>query len=133
MGRQKNKKQRRPRKDWTDLERAADAYQCGHCHSATGWAKFNNDDVGRVVIQHDDSCPVLAGTVSDLPDALRAAGATGGMVVLDAETGQHVTVYGDDEQKAAFVTALTSISSRSPRSPTDDAPSRHPQDPEKGT
>lgn len=48
-------------------------YQCGHCHSET---TLGTDDYGgpRLEIHHDDGCPVLNGTLSALPDTLRAVG-----------------------------------------------------------
>lgn len=50
----------------------AATYQCGHCISE---ASTYTDDNGieHIAVQHDDGCPVLAGALSALPDALRAA------------------------------------------------------------
>ncbi|MGW4974682.1 hypothetical protein [Streptomyces mirabilis] len=49
----------------------AAAYECGHCTSEIG---IRTDDSGitHVVVRHDDDCPVLNGTLSAMPDALRA-------------------------------------------------------------
>ncbi|MDJ1131766.1 hypothetical protein [Streptomyces iconiensis] len=45
-------------------------YRCGHCNSETEL----HDDGGMpsIRIHHDDQCPVLTGTLSALPDTLRA-------------------------------------------------------------
>ncbi|MFJ3978354.1 hypothetical protein [Streptomyces sp. NPDC090021] len=47
-------------------------YRCGHCNSET---ETRTDPHGfpHLVIHHDDGCPVLEGTLSSLPDTLRAA------------------------------------------------------------
>lgn len=47
-------------------------YRCGHCNSTT---KARTDQHGNphLVIHHDDHCPVLTGTLSAIPDTLRAA------------------------------------------------------------
>lgn len=47
-------------------------YRCGHCTSVT---KARTDPHGNLHlnIHHDDGCPVLEGTLSPLPDTLRAA------------------------------------------------------------
>ncbi|MFF3872921.1 hypothetical protein [Streptomyces sp. NPDC001978] len=51
----------------------AAAYQCGHCTSET--STFTDDNgIEHIAVHHDDGCPVLTGTLSALPDALRAAG-----------------------------------------------------------
>lgn len=86
MGRKKTNKPHRIRRK-TVAETAA-AYRCGHCHSETTYRIA--DGFGRINIAHDDGCPVLAGTVSDLPDAMRAGQATGGTVVADGSTGRTV-------------------------------------------
>ncbi|MEY2243197.1 hypothetical protein AB8A21_09675 [Streptomyces sp. BF23-18] len=53
----------------------AAAYECGHCTSEIG---TRTDDTGIVhlVVAHDDDCPVLNGTLSAVPDALRAMAST---------------------------------------------------------
>ncbi|MFF4907195.1 hypothetical protein ACFY2T_20250 [Streptomyces sp. NPDC001260] len=88
MGR---KKQRHARRDRDAARRHAAAYRCGHCHSTA-----TATPGGVVAIHHDDGCPVLGGAVSDLGDTLRAAAASGGVVLLDASTGAHVTAFFGD-------------------------------------
>ncbi|MFJ8464149.1 hypothetical protein [Streptomyces swartbergensis] len=102
MGRKKINKPRRRRKDRTALDRYAASYSCGHCHSAPSWARGPNG-IGHAIVRHDDTCPVLAGSLSDLPDALRAAEATHGIVVLVGD--RHFTVHGSPEEKAAVLAA----------------------------
>ncbi|MER6252902.1 hypothetical protein ABT224_16230 [Streptomyces sp. NPDC001584] len=54
------------------IDRLLADYRCGHCNSETEpWT----DDKGNrhLNIRHDDGCPVLEGTLSSLPDTLRAA------------------------------------------------------------
>jgi hypothetical protein len=70
MGRVKPNKPRRERPSAFALAMSA-AYQCGHCHSATRAYRdeFGND---HLVVEHDDSCPVLGGTVPSTPDTARA-------------------------------------------------------------
>ncbi|WP_405492982.1 hypothetical protein [Streptomyces sp. NBC_00096] len=50
-------------------------YRCGHCASETE-ARTDQHGNPHLVIHHDDGCPVLAGTLSSLPDTLRATGST---------------------------------------------------------
>jgi hypothetical protein len=52
----------------------AAAYTCGHCTSDTS-TRTNDRGIVHVVIHHDDGCPVLTGTLSSAPDALRAIAA----------------------------------------------------------
>lgn len=63
------------RTDWLvgDINPLAIAtnYQCGHCNSVTETRTTNG--VVRVVVHHDDGCPVLNGHVSSLGDLARAA------------------------------------------------------------
>lgn len=98
MGRRKSNKPRRPRPDRSMAEKAADAYRCGHCHSAVGWS-VDEDGTGHINIHHDSGCPVLAATLSDVPDMLRAADMTGGTVITDASTGRAIGLIhlGSDE------------------------------------
>lgn len=55
-----------------EFQALAENYRCGHCNSDP--AKLIQDDRGmwHIGIPHDDGCPVLTGTVSDLPDTFRA-------------------------------------------------------------
>jgi hypothetical protein len=103
VGRKRLNRPRRLRKESTALDKYAASYSCGHSHSATSWARGPNG-IGYAITQHDDTCPVLAGLLSDLPDALRAAEATHGMVVLVGD--RHFTVHGTPEEKASVVAAL---------------------------
>ncbi|MER6484111.1 hypothetical protein ABT264_11285 [Streptomyces virginiae] len=50
-------------------------YRCGHCNSET---EVRTDQHGNphLITFHDDGCPVLDGTLSSLPDTLRAATGT---------------------------------------------------------
>lgn len=91
MGRRKPNKTRRPRPDRSALAALADAYRCGHCHSAVGWTQ-DDFGIGHINIAHDTSCPVLIGSVSPAPDMIRAAasiaGGTGSpFVVIDGDDG----------------------------------------------
>lgn len=53
----------------------AASYSCGHCNSETdAWTDLYGNP--HLNIAHDDGCPVLAGTLSSLPDTLRATGST---------------------------------------------------------
>jgi hypothetical protein len=75
----------------------ADAYRCGHCWSEVGTGRDPVTGMDKVNVSHDDSCPVLLGTLSDVPDTLRAAEAVGALVVADAATGRVVaTLYPKD-------------------------------------
>ncbi|MFD9519315.1 hypothetical protein [Streptomyces sp. NPDC059979] len=53
----------------------AASYSCGHCNSETE-ARTDRHGNPHLVIHHDDGCPVLEGTLSSLPDTLRAARST---------------------------------------------------------
>ncbi|MEU6703880.1 hypothetical protein [Streptomyces wuyuanensis] len=50
-------------------------YHCGHCDSTS---ELGTDAYGlqRIRVAHDPGCPVLAGTLSAIPDAIRAATGT---------------------------------------------------------
>jgi hypothetical protein len=60
---------------------AARAYRCGHCRSRTGNPKRDHSGIWHIGIHHDQTCPVLAGTISRAPAGIRsaqsAAGSTG--------------------------------------------------------
>lgn len=90
MSRQKINKTRRIRPP------KLDDYSCSHCRSATRLDKEEATGLHRLHIFHDRSCPVLAGTLSDIPDTLRMAKRTGGFVVMDPKTGAHVVAYEGD-------------------------------------
>ena len=91
MGRQKQRKPRRPRRgadmprgdellvpSGVDLPALAAAYRCSDCHH--GPAVYRRDAfTGREVVDipHSDSCPVPRGLVDALPDIRRAFAAAG--------------------------------------------------------
>jgi hypothetical protein len=54
-----------------DPQAIAAAYSCGHCNSETS---TRTDEAGlvRIVINHDDGCPVLTGVLPSAPDVVRA-------------------------------------------------------------
>lgn len=54
-------------------EAMAAAYRCGHCRSENRGVTVDWYGISRVLIAHDDGCPVLSGAVDDAPDILRAA------------------------------------------------------------
>lgn len=55
----------------------AKAYRCSHCRSRVDAVVCAAPGVYRMLIGHDESCPVLRGTLTDAHDAVRAALATG--------------------------------------------------------
>lgn len=55
----------------------AQSYKCSHCRSTVDGIVKDPSGFYRLMVRHDDSCPVLRGTLSDVPDAFRAAAATG--------------------------------------------------------
>jgi len=46
---------------------------CGHCDGGPARVTGRIADVWQVFVPHSAGCPVLGGTVSDVPDILRAA------------------------------------------------------------
>lgn len=74
--------------------RVADAYVCGSCSSAVS-AMRDSFGIEHVRVKHDESCPVLSGQLSDVPDLLRAAQKAGGVLlgVPDGDAGR----LGDDD------------------------------------
>lgn len=52
-------------------------YECGHCRSHVTDIFRDVSGIYHVMVGHDDGCPVLSGVLTDVPDALRAAMATG--------------------------------------------------------
>ncbi|MGW6456654.1 hypothetical protein ACWF94_12150 [Streptomyces sp. NPDC055078] len=56
------------------IARMVSNYECGHC---TGRVESLTTDektgILHAFIEHDDGCPVLAGTLSPIPDTFRAA------------------------------------------------------------
>lgn len=54
-------------------------YRCSHCRSSVDGITKDPSGMWRMTVCHDASCPVLRGTLTDVPDTFRAAVATGGM------------------------------------------------------
>lgn len=50
----------------------AAAYQCGHCDSDPPTLNRDPRGIWHIHIGHDDTCPVLAGTLPAAPDLARA-------------------------------------------------------------
>lgn len=48
-------------------------YKCSHCNSRVDRLTRDASGIYHVAISHDDSCPVLRGTITDMHDAVRAA------------------------------------------------------------
>lgn len=77
----KKKKKREPRPAPMGPPKAikdfAKSYRCSHCHSRVTEIVQSSSRMFRVMVAHDNGCPVLTGTLPDVPDAVRAAMATG--------------------------------------------------------
>lgn len=80
-------KKRRPRKPAKPpsgppkaITEFARKYVCSHCRSNVDGIVRDPSGIWRMMIAHDDSCPVLRGTITDMFDAVRAAAATGGIM-----------------------------------------------------
>ncbi|MFE3925596.1 hypothetical protein [Streptomyces sp. YIM B13508] len=102
MGRMKPGKPRRARPGHSLVEQSRAAasayaawYRCSHCgDSETGPPSADLHTIGlaHIDIRHDDGCPVMGGTVSDIPDAVRAlearreATGRGGVVMVNKRT-----------------------------------------------
>ncbi|MEW2135514.1 hypothetical protein AB0892_02700 [Streptomyces sp. NPDC005409] len=54
------------------IARMVSNYQCGHCTGEVAYLATNSDTL-HAGIEHDDGCPVLAGTLPAFPDLARAA------------------------------------------------------------
>jgi hypothetical protein len=67
----------------------ADSYRCSHCRSNVDGIVKDPSGFYRLMVCHDYSCPVLRGTLTDMPDAVRAAVAVGNpaMVIDDPLDG----------------------------------------------
>lgn len=59
------------------LKEYAANYRCSHCNSRVSGLSRDALGIYHLSISHDDSCPVLRGTLTDMPDAIRAATTTG--------------------------------------------------------
>lgn len=57
----------------------ANAFECSHCRSEVDGLYRDPSGIWRMMICHDNTCPVLGGTLTDVPDAFRAAAAAGGV------------------------------------------------------
>ncbi len=58
------------------------AYRCSDCASTTGQTYSDEIGVWHVVIQHDDTCPVLTGVTDPFADVVSAARGLGVGVVI---------------------------------------------------
>lgn len=64
----------------------ADSYECSHCHSQVdGIVRDASSGFYRLMVCHDHNCPVLRGVLPDMPDAVRAAVAAGGVTGVIAD------------------------------------------------
>jgi hypothetical protein len=61
------------------IKEFARQYRCSHCHSHVDGIVKDPSGIWRMMICHSASCPVLRGTLTDVPDTLRAAVAAGGV------------------------------------------------------
>jgi hypothetical protein len=87
-------KKRRPRKPAKPLSGPpksikdfAAQYKCSHCNSRVDGLTRDTTGIYHVAICHDDSCPVLRGTLTDIHDAIRAALAAGRIAGVIAPLG----------------------------------------------
>ncbi len=76
-----NKRPRKPRPAPSGppkvIKDFAKSYECSHCHSRVTEIVKHPSGIYQVMVGHDESCPVLRGVLSDMPDTVRAAVATG--------------------------------------------------------
>lgn len=59
------------------VQELAENYKCSHCNSRVEGIFRDSRGMQHLHIAHDETCPVLRGTVTDMHDAIRAANATG--------------------------------------------------------
>ncbi|GAA2657493.1 hypothetical protein GCM10010307_72290 [Streptomyces vastus] len=52
-------------------------YKCSHCNSRVNGVTRDPSGIYHMNVGHDDTCPVLRGALTDVPDAIRAALAAG--------------------------------------------------------
>jgi hypothetical protein len=64
-----------------------ESYECSHCNSRVDGLTRDTYGIYRVAVSHDDSCPVLRGTITDMHDAIRAALAAGQVAGVIAPFG----------------------------------------------
>jgi hypothetical protein len=69
------------------IKEFARRYVCSHCRSLVDGITRDPSGIYRLMVRHDDSCPVLRGTLSDVPDTFRAAVAAGGATGVIAPFG----------------------------------------------
>lgn len=55
----------------------AKSYKCSHCRSHVAGVFRDARGLYHMSVSHDDTCPVLRGTLTDMHDAIRAAVAAG--------------------------------------------------------
>lgn len=55
------------------IARMVSTYKCGHCNGQVTSLTTTGDTL-HAAVEHDDGCPVLAGTLPAFPDFARAAG-----------------------------------------------------------
>jgi hypothetical protein len=76
-----NKKPRKPRPAPSgppkSIIKFAQNYKCSHCRSRVAELTQDASGIYHVRVGHDGTCPVLRGVLSDVPDTVRAAIATG--------------------------------------------------------
>jgi hypothetical protein len=59
------------------IKKFAQQYRCSHCRSSVDGIVKDPFGIWHVMIGHDDTCPVLRGTLTDVHDAVRAGGVMG--------------------------------------------------------
>jgi hypothetical protein len=88
-----NKKPRKPRPAPSGppkvIKDFAKNYVCGHCRSRVAEVAQDASGIYHVRVFHDNGCPVLSGALTDMPDMVRAAIATGHVatVIGDPDNG----------------------------------------------
>jgi hypothetical protein len=87
----KKKRPRKPAKPPSGPPKAikefARSYVCSHCRSNVDGIVKDPSGIWRMMVGHNDSCPVLRGTITDMHDAIRAALAAGQVAGVIAPFG----------------------------------------------
>lgn len=73
----KRKKRNTPSGPPKSVKDFARNYRCSHCNSQVASVIKTPAGAYQVNVSHDDSCPVLRGTLTDARDVVRAAIASG--------------------------------------------------------